>query len=404
MGAQTPLSAHPHMTDSVETIIVGAGVVGLAIARELAPLGSLLVLERESGIGTGTSSRNSEVIHAGMYYGAGTLKAETCVEGRRQLYDYCQSRGVPHRRTGKLIVATQEDQVEALRSIAARATANGLTTQEDQLQWLGGAEARKLEPALSCVAALWSPSTGIIDTHALMLSFLADAEGEGAMLAPRTEFVHARRVGHRWRVLTQSADGEYELDCVNLVNAAGLQAQRVAARVEGLAADKIPRPIWLKGSYFSLSGCRAPFSRLVYPVPSGGGLGVHLTLDLGGQARFGPDTEAVDPAWAMNDLPDYQVDPKRADRFYDAIRTYWPALPDGALQPAYSGIRPKIDWGVGGLDGNDFVISDSTAHGMHGLVNLFGIESPGITASLSLAARVRSALVADAPRLRASAV
>ena len=381
------------MADHVQTVVVGAGVLGLAIARQLAPHGPLLILEREDAIGTGTSSRNSEVIHAGMYYAAGTLKARACVEGRRLLYRYCREHGVAHRQTGKLIVATAEDQVPALQAIAERARINGLTTAEDALQWLDAGQVREMEPALHCVAALWSPATGIIDTHAFMLSLQGEAEAAGAALAPCTEFVGAERAGPFWRVRTRGADGEaFEVDCTWLVNAAGLQAQRVAGRIAGLAAPHIPPALWLKGNYFSLSGCRAPFSRLIYPVPSGGGLGVHLTLDMGGQARFGPDTEPLDPALSTRDHPDYRVDPHRADGFYAAIRSYWPELPDGALQPAYSGIRPKLAQGGAGLDANDFEISGPAHHGLPGLVQLFGIESPGITASLALAAQVARAL------------
>lgn len=384
------------MADHVQTVVIGAGVVGLAIARELAPHGPLLVLEREDAIGTGTSSRNSEVIHAGMYYAAGTLKARSCVQGRRQLYDYCVEHGVAHRRTGKLIVATDAAQLPALKTIAERASANGLTTPDDALQWLDAAQVQAMEPALRCVGALWSPSTGIVDTHALMLSLQGEAEAQGAALAPCTEFVGAERAGPHWRVRTRGSDGEaFEVDCTWLVNAAGLQAQHVAARIEGLDAAHIPPALWLKGSYFSLSGCRAPFSRLIYPVPSGGGLGVHLTLDMGGQARFGPDTEALDPALAAHDQPDYRVDPQRADAFYAAIRRYWPELPDGALQPAYSGIRPKLAQGGPGLDANDFEVSGPPRHGLPGLVQLFGIESPGITASLALASEVAQALAGD---------
>jgi L-2-hydroxyglutarate oxidase LhgO len=383
------------MAEHVHTVVIGAGVLGLAVARELAPRGPLLILEREDAIGTGTSSRSSEVIHAGMYYAAGTLKARACVDGRRRLYDYCSERGVAHRRTGKLIVATEAGQVAALQTIAERSRINGLTSPDDALQWLDAAQAREMEPALRCVGALWSPATGIIDTHAFMLSLQGEAEDAGAVLAPCTEFVGAERAGRHWRVRTRGNDGdEFEVDCTHLVNAAGLQAQQVAARIAGLDATHIPPALWLKGSYFSLSGCRAPFSRLIYPVPSGGGLGVHLVLDMGGQARFGPDTEPLDPAMAAQDRPDYGVDPRRSDGFYEAIRTYWPELPDGALQPAYSGIRPKLARGGPGLDANDFEISGPARHDLPGLVQLFGIESPGITASMALAAQVALALQA----------
>lgn len=381
------------MADHVQTVVIGAGVLGLAIARQLAPKGSLLIVEREDAIGTSTSSRNSEVIHAGMYYPAGTLKATSCVDGRRQLYAYCHEHGVAHRRTGKLIVATAAEQVPALQAIAERARVNGLNTPEDALQWLDASQAQEMEPALRCVGALWSPATGIIDTHAFMLSLQGEAEAAGAALAPCSEFIGAERAGPFWRVRTRGSDGnEFEVDCTWLVNAAGLQAQDVAERIVGLAAAHIPAALWLKGNYFSLSGCRAPFSRLIYPLPSGGGLGVHLTLDMAGQARFGPDTEIIDPSVVLQDRPDYRVDPGRADGFYAAIRSYWPQLPDGALQPAYSGIRPKLAQRGVALDANDFEVSGPTCHGLPGLVQLFGIESPGITASLALAAQVAGSL------------
>jgi len=381
------------MAEHVQTVVVGAGVLGLAVARKLAPQGPMLILEREDAIGTGTSSRNSEVIHAGMYYAAGTLKARSCVEGRRQLYTYCRERGVAYRQTGKLIVATEAGELPALQTIAERARMNGLITPDDSLQWLDTEQVREMEPALRCVGALWSPATGIIDTHAFMLSLQGEAESLGAVLVPRTEFMSAERAGSFWRVRTRGIDGdEFEVDCSWLVNAAGLQAHHVARRIAGLDPSYIPAALWLKGNYFSLSSCRAPFSRLIYPVPSGGGLGVHLTLDMGGQARFGPDTEPVDPAMAARDQPDYRVDPARAEGFYAAIRSYWPELPEGSLQPAYSGIRPKLAQGGTRLDANDFEISDPKRHCLPGLVQLFGIESPGITASLALAAEVARAL------------
>jgi len=382
------------MTEHIHTVVIGAGVVGLAIARRLAAeTGELLILEREHAIGAGTSSRNSEVIHAGMYYPPGTLKARSCVAGRRMLYEYCLSHGVEHRRVGKLIVATEPAHIEQLKAIAARAVANGLTEPDDALHWLDVDAARALEPELRCLAALHSPATGIIDTHALMLSFLGDAQRCGAMLSPCTAFVGASREGDGWRVRTRGTDGdEFEIDCTHLVNAAGLQAQRVAASIEPLDPGDVPPALWLKGNYFSVAGRRPPFRHLIYPVPSGGGLGVHLTLDMGGQARFGPDTEAVDPAATLNDAPDYRVDSRRAGVFYDAIRSYWPALPDGSLQPAYSGMRPKLAGTSLDLDANDFEISGPERHGLPGLVQLFGIESPGITASLTLAERVAQLL------------
>jgi L-2-hydroxyglutarate oxidase LhgO len=381
------------VTEHVRCIVVGAGVVGLAVARELALATSeVLVLEREAEFGSATSSRNSEVIHGGMYYPPGTLKARACVAGRRLLYDYCRDRGVGHARVGKLIVATEPAHLDALRTIAARAEANGLTTPADALHWLDADAVHALEPELRCLAALHSPDTGIVDTHGLMLALLGDAEHAGAMLSLRTARVDARRDGERWRVRTRGPDGEFELTCDALVNAAGLQAQRVAATIAGVAPDQVPPALWLKGNYFTVQGRQPPFKRLVYPVPSGGGLGVHLTLDLGGQARFGPDTEPVDPAQLRDDAPDYRVDPARAAVFYAEIRRYWPGLPDGALQAAYAGMRPKLAAGGVGLDANDFDVRGPARGGPPGLVQLFGIESPGITASLALAARVAAEL------------
>lgn len=390
------------MIEHVHTIVIGAGAVGLAIARRLAPqVESLVVLEREDAIGTGTSSRSSEVIHAGMYYPAGTLKAKSCVEGRRMLYTYCSERGIAYQRLGKLIVATDSAHLLTLRQIADRAQANGLTTQDDALKWLDAAQVQEMEPALRCVAALWSPATGIVDIHGFMLACQGDMERAGGVLALCTGFAGARHDGEHWHVRTCGAEGEYELLCTHLVNAAGLQAQRVALRIEGLEQRHVPPALWLKGNYFSVSGMRPPFKSLIYPVPSGGGLGVHYTLDLGGQARFGPDTEVVDPAALAQDKPDYTVDAQRAGVFYAAIRTYWPDLPDGALQPAYSGIRPKLAHSGLGLDANDFEISGPSRHGLPGLVQLFGIESPGITAALSLADEVAGQL--GLPRRKAVA-
>ena len=380
------------MTEHVHTIVVGAGVIGLAVARRLAlDHGEVLLIERADGIGSETSSRNSEVIHAGMYYAAGSLKARSCVTGRRMLYDYCRESGVEHRRTGKLIVATDESQLTALDAIAARAETNGLMGEDEALTRIDAASAMAMEPGLRCVGALLSPATGIIDTHGLMLSYLADAERAGATLVTDTEFVGATREGTGWRVRTRGADGEFELSCEHLVNAAGLYAQRAAEHIDGLAAADIPASVWLKGNYFAVTGKRPPFQRLIYPVPSGGGLGVHLTKDLDGQVRFGPDTEPVpDPA----STPDYRVNPRRADVFYAEIRRYWPDLADDTLVPAYSGMRTKAG---GGVEGNDFQVRGPQSHGLPGLVNLFGIESPGITASLALADLVASQLAAPSP-------
>jgi len=359
--------------DEFDCAVIGAGVVGLAVARELALRGrEVLVLEGEGAIGTGTSSRNSEVIHAGIYYPAGSLKARLCVEGKRLLYAYAAQRALPHRRCGKLIVATSDAQVNELDAIVAKAAANGV----DDLTVLDGAQARALEPALSCVAAIHSPSTGIVDSHALMLSLQGDLENAGGVLALKSavQGAHCTASG----IELHMADGT-RLRCRAVVNAAGLSAPWLAARFEGLAAAHVPRAHWAKGNYFVLGG-RAPFSRLIYPVPEAAGLGVHLTLDLGGQAKFGPDVQ-----WVAHP-DDLQVDPRRGDGFYAEVRKYWPALPDGALQPGYAGIRPKIS--APGEPASDFVIQGPADHGVPGLVNLFGIESPGLTSSLAIGRHV----------------
>jgi L-2-hydroxyglutarate oxidase LhgO len=364
--------------DRVEAIVVGAGVIGLAIGRALALAGrEVLLLEAERHFGTGTSSRNSEVIHAGIYYPAGSLKARLCVEGRRMLYEYCAGRGVAHRRLGKLIVATGEPQRAALQSILAAARTNGV----ERIALIDAAAARRLEPQLACVAALHSQDTGIVDSHGLMLALLADLEAAGGALACASPFARAERRGAGWIVRT-GGEAPFALEADLLVNAAGLQAQQVAAAIEPLPPAQIPARHLARGCYFQLAG-RAPFSRLVYPVPVPGGLGVHLTLDLGGQARFGPDVEWVDAI-------DYTVDARRADAFYAEVREYWPRLPDDSLVPAYAGIRPKL--AGPGEPPADFVIAGPRSHGVPALVNLFGIESPGLTACLAIGEHVRRLL------------
>lgn len=359
--------------DTVEAVVVGAGVVGLAVARALALQGrEVLVLEAEGAIGTGTSSRNSEVIHAGIYYPTGSLKAQLCVQGKELLYAYCASRGVGHRRCGKLLVATAPDQLQQLERIRAQALANGVP----DLELLSGAQARALEPALECVAALHSPSTGIVDSHALMLALHGDLEHAGGTVAFNSALDSAACADDGLHLV--ASDGT-RLRALSVVNAAGLQAPGLAARFAGLPAERIPTAYYAKGNYFTLSG-RAPFSRLIYPVPEAAGLGVHLTLDLAGQAKFGPDVQWVDSA------ADLVVDPARGDAFYAQVRKYWPALRDGALVPGYAGIRPKLQPAQQGA--GDFVIQGPQDHGVAGLVNLFGIESPGLTGSLAIAQRV----------------
>lgn len=359
--------------EQFDCAVIGAGVVGLAVARALALKGrEVIVLESEGAIGTGTSSRNSEVIHAGIYYPEGSLKARLCVEGKQLLYAYAAQRGLPHRRCGKLIVATSEAQVGQLDAIAAKARANGV----DDLAPLTRAQAQAMEPQLECLAALHSPSTGIVDSHALMLSLQGDLENAGGVVALKSAVIGAE-CGSSGIVL-KSADGT-ALRCNSVVNAAGLAAPLLARRFEGLPAGSLPGAWYAKGSYFTLAG-RAPFSRLIYPVPEAAGLGVHLTLDLGGQAKFGPDVQWV----ASPD--DLVVDPARGDGFYAEVRKYWPALPDDALVPGYAGIRPKISGP--GEAAADFMIEGPEAHGVPGLVNLFGIESPGLTSSLAIARRV----------------
>jgi L-2-hydroxyglutarate oxidase LhgO len=364
--------------DQVDAFVIGAGAVGLAVARELARSGrETIVVEAQAAIGQGVSSRNSEVIHAGLYYAPGSLKARLCVRGKQLLYDLCASHGVSHRQCGKLVVAMTEAEVLALQTLQSRALANGVP-----VQWLDGAQARALEPALHCVAALLSPSTGIMDSHGFMLALQGDFETAGGMVALGSA-VDSAVLGQGGGLhVIRMADGS-EVAAREIVNSASLHACALARRFEGLDRAHVPREYFAKGSYYALAG-RAPFSRLIYPAPTDAWLGVHLTLDLGGQAKFGPDLE-----WLDVDRPDdidYQVDPRRADGFYAKVRHYWPQLPDGSLQPSYSGVRPKIH--APGERAPDFRIDGPARHGVPGLVNLFGIESPGLTSSLAIAEHV----------------
>lgn len=364
--------------DQVDAIVVGAGAVGLAVARGLAQAGlETIVAEAQTAIGQGVSSRNSEVVHAGLYYPPGSLKARLCVRGKDLLYELCASHGVSHRNCGKLVVANSEAEAAALRGLQDRAVANGVP-----VEWLEAGRARELEPALHCVAALSSPSTGIVDSHGFMLALQGDLERAGGMVALGSA-VDSAVLGKGGSLhVVRMADGS-EIAARVLVNSASLHACVLARRFDGLDPRWVPREYFAKGSYYALAG-KAPFTRLIYPAPADAWLGVHLTLDLGGQAKFGPDLEWLDVT-RPEDI-DYTVDPRRAEGFYAEVRRYWPALPDGALQPSYSGVRPKI-YGPGEA-APDFRIDGPAMHGIAGLVNLFGIESPGLTSALAIAEHV----------------
>lgn len=376
---------------------MGAGVVGLAIARAMAMRGrEVLVVESARTFGTGTSSRNSEVIHAGIYYPPNSLKALLCADGRKSLYSYCKEHDVPHKQIGKLIVATHAGHIPHLEAILSTGYRNGVR----DLRLLSGKEASKLEPNVTCVKALWSPSTGIIDSHSFMMCLQADAEVNGATFAFNSSVLEGNVSSDGIEILVCSTDvftasNEIDANAIVLcaktvINAAGLRAIAIARRLKGHPTASVPNSFFARGCYFSLVGLKEPpFYHLVYPIPETGGLGVHVTLDLGGQIRFGPDVEwldNIDPDEVHPLRFDYTVDPRRADKFYPEIRKYYPALPDGVLKADYSGIRPKIS---GPQEPSaDFVIQGEKEHGICGLVNLFGIESPGLTASLAIAERV----------------
>ena len=368
----------PSTADVADSVIVGAGVIGLAVARALALAGrEVVVLEAADAIGSETSSRNSEVIHAGIYYPTGSLKARLCVAGKRRLYAYCAAMGIGHARLGKLIVATTADQVPALRALGEKAKANGV----DDLEWLDAAAARRLEPAVRCAAAVLSPSTGIVDSHALMLALQGEAEAHGAVVALRSPVLAGRVEDDGFRLEVGGAT-PMRLACRRLVNAAGLHAQDIARCLAGLDPATVPPRFFAKGSYFAL-GDRSPFTRLIYPMPDSASLGIHVVLDLAGRVRFGPDVEWVERI-------DYDVDPARAAPFEAAIRRYYPDLPAGALHPDFAGIRPKLQAPDG--PSADFLIQGPAAHGVRGLVNLYGIESPGLTACLAIADAVAEKL------------
>ena len=363
--------------EQIDALVIGAGVVGLAVGRALALSGQeTIVTEADGGIGQGVSSRNSEVIHAGLYYPPGSLKARLCVRGKALLYALCETHGVPHRACGKLVVATEPAQHAALQALAQRAAANGVPAELWSTE-----QAHALEPELACTSALWSPGTGIIDSHGLMLALQGEMEAAGGALALQSKVLSAQfRSGRPALVQLRMGDGGgFEIEARHVINAAGLNACALARRFEGLSAEHVPQPHYAKGSYFTLAG-KTPFKHLIYPAPVDAWLGVHVTLDLGGQARFGPDLEWLD----VQDPTgiDYAVDPARAQPFEAAIRRYWPGLPASALQPAYSGVRPKIHGP--GAPAPDFRIDGPSRHGVAGLVNLFGIESPGLTSSMAI--------------------
>lgn len=364
------------MAERVDCVVIGAGVVGLAVARALALRGrEVLVLESAQAIGTGISSRSSEVIHAGIYYPTGSLKSQLCVQGQRMLYAYCAERSLPHQRCGKLVVATSEAQQAQLKAIADRGAANGVR----DLQWLSRSAARQREPALECVAALYSPSTGIVDSHVLMLSLQGDLENVGGMVVLNTPVLGAQCTPDA--LVLSMQDGTL-VQASTVVNAVGLYAPSLARQFAGLDPVHVPEAFYAKGSYFALKG-KAPFSHLIYPVPEPAGLGVHLTLDLGGQAKFGPDVQ-----WVANP-ENLDVEAQRGAAFYDEVRKYWPGLPADALMPAYAGMRPKIHAPT--QPAADFVVQTAASHGVRGLINLFGIESPGLTSALALGEHVASA-------------
>ena len=376
----------PPTADAADCVVVGAGAIGLAVARALALAGrEVVVLEAAATVGSETSSRNSEVIHAGIYYPTGSLKARLCVAGKVRLYAYCAANGIGHARLGKLIVATAADQVPALRALRERAMANGV----DDLEWLDAVAARRLEPAIRCVAAVLSPSTGIVDSHGLMLALQGEAEAHGAVVALRSPVLGGRVADDGFRLEIGGA-APTRLACRRLVNAAGLHAQEIARSLAGLDPATVPPRYLAKGCYFSLAG-RSPFTRLIYPMPDSASLGIHVVLDLAGRARFGPDVEWIERI-------DYDVDPARAAPFEAAIRRYYPDLPAGALHPDYAGIRPKLQ----APDGPpaDFAIQGPAAHGVRGLVNLYGIESPGLTACLAIADLIVARLDGEAEATR----
>jgi len=359
---------------NTDCLVIGAGVVGLAVARELAQRGhDVVVVEAGTAIGTGISSRNSEVIHAGLYYPTGSLKAQLCVEGKHALYTYARQRNIPHQACEKLVVATSPSQEADLQTLARQAKENGV----EDVTLLDRRDAEDLEPQVRCHAALLSPSTGIIDSHAFMLSLQGELEDAGGTIAFNSPVVGGCVSNRKLKVVVGGPDGT-SINCTSIINAGGLSAPTIARAIGGIKEDRIPQPRFAKGNYFTVNA-QVPFRRLIYPLPEPGGLGVHLTKDLGGASKAGPDVEWIDE-------PTYEVDAQRADAFYSAIRTYWPKLPDNCLTPDYAGIRPKIE--LRGEIHADFVIDGPQEHGIPGLVHLFGIESPGLTSALAIAKHV----------------
>ena len=366
--------------EQVDCVVVGAGVVGLAVAREMALQGrETILLEREDSFGTISSARNSEVIHAGIYYPKDSLKAKLCVEGNRLLYEYCRSHQVSTQAYGKLIVATDASQLDDLQAILYKAQNN----QVPDIKMISGAQAKSLEPQLHCEAAVLSSSTGVVDGHGLMLSLLGGFEDAGGMIAYQSPLISARPIGSNaqdgFELEIGGADG-MKIQTKLLINCAGMSAPAIAKKIEGLAQEQIPKAYFAKGNYFSLSG-KSPFKHLIYPIPEPGGLGVHLTLDMGGQAKFGPDVEWLDID--VESQIDYTVNPKRSEGFYEAVRRYWPGLKDNTLEPDYSGVRAKIV--PPNTPAGDFCFNTPKDHGLEGLFNLYGFESPGLTSSLAIA-------------------
>ena len=377
--------------EQVDCVVIGAGVVGLAVAREMALQGrETILLERENAFGTISSARNSEVIHAGIYYPKDSLKAKLCVQGNRLLYEYCRDHQVATQPYGKLIVASDETQIDDLRAILYKAQNNGVP----EIKMISDEEAKALEPNLKCSAAILSSTTGIVDSHGYMLSLLGGFEDAGGMVAYQSPLLSAKPIGcnteNGYELQIGGADG-MQIQTKLLINCAGMSAPAVAQKIECLAKDQVPKAYFAKGNYFSLSG-KSPFTHLIYPIPEPGGLGVHLTLDMGGQAKFGPDVEWLDID--QEEQIDYTVDPRRGDGFYEAVRRYWPGLRDGSLQPDYSGVRAKIV--PPNAPAGDFCFNTPQEHGMQGLYNLYGFESPGLTSSLAIAryleAQIKSSL------------